>query len=133
MQRERLWKRLFGTAGLIVWQTNVLMELAYCKARSNAELSRIHSPTSQTMTAILASLERRGLIFANDQARWWQRDARGADGGRTFECTDCASSKRNVGDRLLSPLSRDDVSRIRRLLEGCLAALGKNISGANAF
>src|SRR6516162_1966668 len=48
--------------GLTVSQANVLTELAYGKARSNAELARIHAVTPQTMIEILASLERRGLI-----------------------------------------------------------------------
>jgi hypothetical protein len=37
---------------------------------------------------------------------------------------------RSVEERLLSPLDRYDVSRLRRLLEECLAALKTTISGA---
>ena len=110
-------------AGLTVSQSNVLTELAYGKARSNAELARIHSVTPQTMIEILTSLERRGLVSRVTQP----------DGGRAMpaELTREGHSSlltvhramRRVEERLLSPLSQDDVSRLRRLLEDCLAAL----------
>ena len=113
-------------AGLTVSQANVLMELAYGKARSNAELARIHSVTPQTMIEILVSLERRGLISRMNQP----------DGGRAMpaELTREGHSSvlavhramRSVEEKLLSPLSRDDVSRLRRLLEDCLAAFERN-------
>jgi DNA-binding MarR family transcriptional regulator len=113
-------------AGLTVSQANVLTELAYGKARSNAELARIHSVTPQTMIEILVSLERRGLISRMNQP----------DGGRAMpaELTREGHSSvlavhramRSVEEKLLSPLSRDDVSRLRRLLEDCLAAFERN-------
>src|SRR6516165_3838497 len=113
-------------AGLTVSQANVLTELAYGKARSNAELARIHSVTPQTMIEILASLERRGLISRVTKP----------DGGRAMpaELTREGQSSvltvhramRSVEDRLLSTLSEQDVSRLRRLLEHCLAALERN-------
>jgi DNA-binding MarR family transcriptional regulator len=116
-------------ADLTVSQANVLTELAYGTARSNAELARIHSVTPQTMIEILASLERRGLISRMTRP----------DGGRAMpaELTRDGHSTvltvhramRSVEERLLSPLSRDDVSRLRRLLEGCLAALERNHFG----
>ena len=117
-------------AGLTVSQANVLTELAYGKARSNAELARVHSVTPQTMIEILASLERRGLIsrMANP------------DGGRALpaELTREGHSSvltvhramRSVEERLLRPLSREDVSRLRSLLEACLAALERNHLGS---
>ena len=118
-------------AGLTVSQANVLTELAYGKARSNAELARIHSVTPQSMIEILASLERRGLISRMTKP----------DGGRAMpaELTEEGHSSvltvhramRSVEERLLSSLSRDDVSRLRRLLEDCLAALGKTVLGDN--
>ena len=118
-------------AGLTVSQANVLTELAYGKARSNAELARIHSVTPQSMIEILASLERRGLISRMTKP----------DGGRAMpaELTEEGHSSvltvhramRSVEERLLSSLSRDDVSRLRRLLEDCLAALGKTVLGNN--
>ena len=61
-------------ADLTLSQANVLTELAYGKARSNAELARIQSVTPQTMIEILASLERRGLISRMTKP----------DGGRTM-------------------------------------------------
>ena len=110
-------------AGLTVSQANVLTELAYGKARSNAELARIHSVTPQTMIEILGSLERRGLISR----------ATKPDGGRAMpaELTREGHSSvltvhramRSVENRLLGRLSQEDVSRLRRLLEDCLAAL----------
>ena len=113
-------------AGLTVSQANVLTELAYGKARSNAELARIHSVTPQTMIEILVSLERRGLISRMNQP----------DGGRAMpaELTREGHARvltvhramRSVEERLLSPLSRDDVSRLRRLLQDCLAAFERN-------
>jgi len=113
-------------AGLTVSQANILTELAYGKARSNAELARIHSVTPQTMIEILVSLERRGLISRMTQP----------DGGRAMpaELTreghasvlTVHRAMRSVEERLLSPLSRDDVSRLRRLLQDCLAAFERN-------
>lgn len=116
-------------AGLTVSQANVLTELAYGKARSNAELARIHSVTPQTMIEILASLERRGLVSRMNRP----------DSGRAMpaELTREGHSSvlavhlamRSVEEKLLSPLSRGDVSRLRRLLEDCLGALEKNPPG----
>ena len=112
--------------GLTVSQANVLTELAYGKARSNAELARIHAVTPQTMIEILASLERRGLISRMTKP----------EGGRAMpaELTREGHSSvltvhhamRSVEDRLLRTLSQEDVSRLRRLLEDCLAALERN-------
>jgi DNA-binding MarR family transcriptional regulator len=110
-------------ASLTVSQANVLLELAYGKARSNAELARIQSVTPQTMVEILASLERRGLISRTTRP----------EGGRAMpaELTREGHSSvltvhramRGVENRLLGTLSQDGVSRLRRLLEECLAAL----------
>lgn len=109
-------------AGLTLSQANVLTELAYGKARSNAELARIHSVTPQTMVEILASLEHRGLI---------SRMAK-PEGGRAMpaELTRDGHSSvftvhramRSVENRLLGALSPEEVSRLRRMLETCLAA-----------
>ena len=113
-------------AALTVSQANVLTELAYGKARSNAELARIHLVTPQTMIEILASLERRGLISRTTKP----------SGGRAMpaELTREGHSSvlavhramRSVEERLLSPFSADDVSRLRRALEDCLAALKRS-------
>jgi DNA-binding MarR family transcriptional regulator len=120
--RQALEEALRG-AGLTVSQANVLTELAYGKARSNAELARVHSVTPQTMIEILASLERRGLISRMTRP----------DGGRAMpaELTREGNSSvltvhramRSVEERLLSPFPQVEVSRLRRLLEDCLAAL----------
>jgi DNA-binding MarR family transcriptional regulator len=113
-------------AGLTVSQANVLVELAYGKARSNAELARIQSVTPQTMVEILVSLERRGLISRMTRP----------EGGRSMpaELTREGHSSvftvhramRSVENRLLGTLSQEDVSRLRRLLEECLVALERN-------
>ncbi len=108
---------------LTVAQANVLLELAYAPARSNAELARAHSVTPQTMGEMIASLELRGLI---------SRTAK-PEGGRAMpaELTKEGAAKvlavrlamRQVEGRLASALSKEDVSHLRRLLEGCLAAI----------
>lgn len=110
-------------SGLTVAQANVLVELAYDPARSNAELARAHSVTPQTMGEMIASLELRGLI---------SRTAK-PEGGRAMpaELTKEGAAKvlavhlamRQVEGRLASALSKEDVSHLRRLLEGCLAAI----------
>jgi DNA-binding MarR family transcriptional regulator len=104
-------------------QANVLTELAYGPARSNAELARAHSVTPQTMVEILASLERRGLVSRSPKP----------EGGRAMpaELTRSGQAQvlsihmamRQVEQRLLGSLSREDVSHLRRLLEACLGAL----------
>ena len=115
-------------ADLTVSQANVLTELAYGKARSNAELARVHSVTPQTMIEILASLERRGLI-----SRMTKLAGRAMPAELTREGHSSVLSvhraMRSVEERLLSSLSRDDVSRLRRLLEDCLAALERKHLG----
>jgi DNA-binding MarR family transcriptional regulator len=75
------------------------------------------------MIEVLASLERRGLISRTTTP----------DGGRAMpaELTrkghasvlTVQRAMRGVEERLLSPFSRDDVTRLRRMLEGCLAAI----------
>lgn len=110
---------------MTVAQANLLTELAYGPARSNAELARIHFVTPQTMVEILTSLERRGLVVRTAQP----------EGGRAMlaELTKEGTRKafavhlamRQVEERLLSALSADDVSRLRRLLEDCLVTLAE--------
>jgi DNA-binding MarR family transcriptional regulator len=110
-------------SGLTAAQANVLTQLAYGPARSNAELARAHSVTPQTMVEILASLERGGLI---------SRSAK-PEGGRAMpaELTKTGHARvlsthlamRQVEGRLLSLLSKQDVGRLRKLLEACLIAL----------
>lgn len=110
-------------AGLTLSQANVLTELAYGKAQSNAELARIHSVTPQTMVEILASLEHRGLISRTTKP--------GSGRAMPAELTRDGHSSvltvhramRSVEHRLLGGLSREEVSILRRLLENCLTAL----------
>jgi DNA-binding MarR family transcriptional regulator len=111
--------------GLTMAQANVLTELAYGPARSNAELARIHFVTPQTMVEILASVERQGLVNRRPQP----------EGGRAMlaELTGEGRSKvfavhlamRQVEERFLGVLSKEDAARLRRLLEECLAAVEK--------
>jgi DNA-binding MarR family transcriptional regulator len=110
-------------------QANVLTELAYGQPRSNAELARLHSVTPQSMGEILASLEHRGLI---------SRSAK-PDRGRAMpaELTKEGHSQllsvhlamRQVEQRLLNSLSAADTSRLRKLLEACLAGIERESSG----
>ncbi len=113
-------------AGLTAAQANVLTELAYGPPRSNAELARVHFVTPQTMVEILASLERRGLISRMSQP----------EGGRAMlaELTKEGGGKvlavhlamRQVEERLLNALSKEDLAHLRRLLEDCVAVLEKH-------
>lgn len=120
---RRVTEEALEDTGLTVAQANVLTELAYGPARSNAELARLHSVTPQTMVEILSLLERRALI---------SRTAR-PEGGRAMvaELTREGSAKvlavhlamRQIEQRLLSSLSKEEVSSLRRLLGDCLIAI----------
>jgi DNA-binding MarR family transcriptional regulator len=109
--------------GLTAAQANVLTELTYGPARSNAELARMNFVAAQTMVEILMSLEQKGLIV---------REAR-PNGGRAMlaQLTKEGDSKvfavhlamRQIEEQLLRTLSQQDASRMRRLLEACLLAL----------
>ena len=107
-------------------QANVLTELAYGHARSNAELARFHLVTPQSMVEMLISLERRGLI---------SRSAK-PEGGKAMpaELTKVGHARllsvhlamRQVEQRLLNSLSTTGVSQLRKLLEACLIGLEKD-------
>lgn len=115
--------------GLTISQANVLAELAYSPARSNADLARASFVTPQTMNEILVSLERKGLLVRAPQP----------EGGRALlaELTREGSRKvlsfhlamRRVEERLLGALSAEDASRLRQSLEKCLTELGKREAG----
>ena len=119
-------------SGLTMAQANVLTELAYGQPRSNAELARLHSITPQSMVEILTSLERRGLI------------SRSADpeGGRAMpaeltkeghaEVLSVHLAMRQVEERLLSSVSKEDVSRLRKLLEDCLIGIEQEDPGSGS-
>ena len=110
-------------SGVTYAQANVLTELAYGPARSNADLARAQFVKPQTMVEILASLERRGLVSRKPQP----------EGGRAMpaELTKAGTAKvfavhmamRRVEGRILGSLSKEDASSLRRLLENCLAAI----------
>lgn len=111
--------------GLTAAHANVLTELAYGPARSNAELARMNFVTAQTMVEILMSLEQKGLIV---------RDAH-PNGGRAMlaQLTKEGHSKvfavhmamHHIEERFRRTLSPQDVSQMRRLLQVCLRALGE--------
>jgi DNA-binding MarR family transcriptional regulator len=125
---RRATEEALRDTGLTAAQANVLAELAYGEPRSNAELARLHSVTPQSMVEILASLERRGLI---------SRPAN-PDRGRAMlaELTREGQSQllsvhlamRQVEQRLLSSLSTAEISRLRQLLEACLAGIERDSS-----
>jgi len=110
-------------------QANVLTELSYGPARSNAELARAYSVTPQTMVDLLSSLERRGLISRSGKP----------EGGRAMpaELTRKGQAQvlsvhlamRQVEERLLGSLSKEDASYLRKLLEDCLTAIGETAAG----
>jgi len=126
---RRATEEALRDSDLTVAQANVLTELAYGQPRSNAELARLYSVTPQSMVEVLASLERRGLI---------SRSAK-PDGGRAMpaELTKEGHSQllsvhlamRQVEQRLLGSLSTADISRLRSLLEACLAGIEREQSG----
>ncbi len=118
-------------AGLTVSQANVLTELAYGNARSNAELARMHSVAPQTMIEILASLERRGLISRSSNPGGRAMPAELTREGHSTVLM-VHRAMRSVEEKLLSRLSGDDVSRLRRLLEDCLAALERDQLGSDS-
>lgn len=108
--------------GLTLSHANVLLELAYGKARSNAELARIHSVTPQTMIEILRALERRHLISRTASPEGGR--SMPAELTREGQSTVLAVHRvmRSVENRLLNALSPEDVPRLRHLLEACVAA-----------
>jgi DNA-binding MarR family transcriptional regulator len=129
---RRAMENALKDSGLTAAQANVLTELAYSPAQSNAELARVHSVTPQTMVEILALLEHRGLI---------SRTAK-PEGGRAMpaELTKEGGAKvltvhlamRQVEGRLLSSLSKEEVSSLRRLLGDCLIAIETQQPGSDS-
>lgn len=111
--------------GLTISQANLLAELAYSPARSNAELARASFVTPQTMNEILVSLERRGLLVRTPQPEGGRAmlTELTREGGRKVLSFHLAM--RRVEERLLGALSSEDVSRLQQSLENCLKALGK--------
>jgi DNA-binding MarR family transcriptional regulator len=122
---KRAMEEVLRDTGLTSPQASILTELAYGQAKSNAELARIQSVTPQTMAEMLGALERRGLISRSPKP----------EGGRAMpaELTREGQAKvlsvhlamRQIEQRLLKSLSRDEVPVLRRLLEDCLQAIEK--------
>jgi DNA-binding MarR family transcriptional regulator len=122
--RHAMEKALDGT-GLTIAQANVLSDLAYGPARSNAALARDSFVTPQTMVEILMSLERRGLVV---------RRAR-PEGGRSMPAELTAAGRkallaihlamRKVEERMLQRLPSRDVARFRQMLEECVSVLNE--------
>ena len=129
---RRVTENALRGSSLTVAQANVLMELAYGRPRSNAELARLHLVTPQSMVEILASLERRGLISRPGKP----------DRGRAMpaELTREGQSQllsvhlamRQVEQRLLNSLSAGDISQLRKLLEACLTGIEKEFPGKDS-
>lgn len=118
------------SANLTFVQAHVLTELAYGPPRSNAELARLHFVTPQSMVEVLISLEHRNLIARAGRP----------EGGRAMlaQLTEEGTHKvfgvhlamRKVEEQLLRSLSKDDVSRLRAILEECLKALEQPTASA---
>lgn len=126
---RRVTEEALRESKLTAAQANVLTELAYGQARSNAELARLYSVTPQSMVEILASLERGGLI---------SRSAKPNQGrAMPVELTKEGHSQllsvhlamRQVEQRLLNALSTADISQLRKLLEACLIGVEREHPG----
>ena len=119
-------------SGLTMAQANVLTELAYGQPRSNAELARLHSITPQSMVEILTSLERRGLISRTaDPAGGRAMPAELTKEGHA-EVLSVHLAMRQVEERLLTSVSKEDVSRLRKLLEDCLIGIEQEDPGSGS-
>ena len=104
-------------------QAAVLSALAYGSQLSNAELARDSFVTPQSMGEILQSLEARGLIVRRPHP----------SGGRAMpaELTSQGAKQllavhlamREIEERVLRDLEGEDRTRLRQLLERCLASL----------
>jgi len=104
-------------------QAAVLSALAYGSQLSNAELARNSFVTPQSMGEILQSLEARGLIVRRPHP----------SGGRAMpaELTSQGAKQllavhlamREIEERVLRDLEGEDRTRLRQLLERCLASL----------
>jgi DNA-binding MarR family transcriptional regulator len=126
---RRATEEAIRDTNLTAAQANVLTELAYGQARSNAELARLYSVTPQSMVEILASLERGGLISRSakpNQGRAMPAELTKEGHSRTLSVH---LAMRQVEQQLLSALSTADISQLRRLLEACLIGIEKEYPG----
>jgi DNA-binding MarR family transcriptional regulator len=126
---RRATEEALRDTNLTAAQANVLTELAYGQARSNAELARLYSVTPQSMVEILASLERGGLISRSakpNQGRAMPAELTKEGHSRTLSVH---LAMRQVEQQLLSALSTADISQLRRLLEACLIGIEKEYPG----
>jgi len=115
-------------SGVTYAQANVLTELAYGPARSNADLARAQFVKPQTMVEILASLERRGLVSRNPQPESGRAMPAELTKAGTAKVLGVHMAMRVVEGRILGSLSKEDALRLRRLLGDCLAAIEKRES-----
>jgi DNA-binding MarR family transcriptional regulator len=110
-------------------QANALTELAYGPARSNAELARAGHVTPQTMIEILMSLECKGFLVRKAQSEGGRAMLAELTGEGRRKLLSVHLAMRAVERRLLQALSAEDVSRMRQLLEQCLAGLETGSTG----
>jgi DNA-binding MarR family transcriptional regulator len=101
------------------------MELAYGQPRSNAELARFHSVTPQSMAEILTSLERGGLISRSPKPNLGRAMPTELTKEGHSRLLTVQLAMRQVEHRLLTSLSPLDISKLRKLLEACLAGIEK--------
>jgi DNA-binding MarR family transcriptional regulator len=104
-------------------QAALLSALAYDPHLSNAELARVSFVTPQSMVELLRSLETRGFIVRRPHP----------SGGRAMpaELTPEGAKQllavhlamRDVEERLLRDLEPEERTRLRKMLERCLASL----------
>jgi len=104
-------------------QAAVLSALAYGSQLSNAELARDSFVTPQSMVEILQSLEARGLIVrrphpSGGRAMPAELTSKGA---KQLLAVHLAISE--IEEHLLSDLGGEERTRLRQLLERCLASL----------
>jgi len=126
---RRAMEEALRDSGLTAAQANVLTELAYGQARSNAELARLYSVTPQSMVEILASLERRGLISRSAKPNQGRAMPAELTKEGHSQLLSVHLAMRQVEQRLLNALSTADISQLRKLLEACLIGIEREYPG----
>jgi DNA-binding MarR family transcriptional regulator len=104
-------------------QADVLSALAYVPHLSNAELARVSFVTPQSMVELLKSLEARGFVVrrphpAGGRAMPAELTRQGAK-----QLMMVRLAMRELEDRLLRGVTSEDRTRLRVMLEHCLASL----------
>jgi len=126
---RRVTEEALRDSNLTAAQANVLTELAYGQARSNAELARLYSVTPQSMVEILASLERRGLISRSAKPNQGRAMPAELTKEGHSQLLSVHLAMRQVEQRLLNALSTADISQLRKLLEACLIGIEREHPG----